>query len=585
MFADFVEDWSKVFDPALTKSYNADKTPPHVIVHVPSLSLEEYLRLGLLRFPIAQNLQLHRIVEVQRENVEVIYVAPYAMDDEVLDYYKKILGIGGIDAPHTRFTVVVPENVDQFPSHFPLSSILQYSPHALHRIRQILRAKKGYMVAGYQGWQEKRVALELKLPILAPAAAVSQKYSTRSGAKRAFMASDVSVAVGAHDIYDEEDFVVATCKLISSNLDVKRWMFRIDVDYNNVGSAYFDVRHLKCYKSLLKEREMLFGIHKGDTTVWHNPDVQLLARAKVLKDLRSCLHTKGVCVGREMFHSFRSFLAHFIRVGGVIEAEPVGVVGRPSVNMLITPSGEVKVESCLDVLVDDETAVIGSVYPIKSVPKKALIGAASAVAKELMINGYIGYFSVNFVAYDTLKTGLRMVGTGIEPYLTNSSGLHKLMKFICGESDNKTLSRSYACVDQLYNPSLASVQYGSFFKLCRMQAVSFDLETMTGLMFLLFDSLSAGVLGMVAMGEHAADSLDKLAAGFQFIKANVGNPAAYNEVNLNDLDGFDVAEDGLGMVSFVRMLKSVETEAERVGEIRKKKKMELMKAANDNVEL
>ena len=156
MSASFAEDWAKVFDPAVTESYDADKLPPHVIVHVPSLSLEEYLRLGLPRFPIAQNLQLHRVVEVERENVEVVYVAPFAMDDEVLDYYKKILGIGGVEAPHTRFTVVVPENVDQFPSHFPLSSILQYSPHALHRIRQILRGKKGYMVAGYQGWQEKR---------------------------------------------------------------------------------------------------------------------------------------------------------------------------------------------------------------------------------------------------------------------------------------------------------------------------------------------------------------------------------------------------------------------------------------------
>ena len=147
-----------------------------------------------------------------------------------------------------------------------------------------------------------------------------------------------------------------------------------------------------------------------------------------------------------------------------------------------------------------------------------------------------------------------------------------------------SLVLSYASVDQLFNPSLASVQYGSFFKLCRMQAVSFDLETLTGLMFLLFDSLSAGVLGMVAAGEHAADSLDKLAAGFQFIKANIGNPAAYNEVNLADLDGFDVSEEGGGMVSFVRMLKSVGGEAERVGKIWKEKKMEsLMRSAKANL--
>ena len=142
-----------------------------------------------------------------------------------------------------------------------------------------------------------------------------------------------------------------------------------------------------------------------------------------------------------MFPSFRSFLAHFMRVGGVIEAEAVGVLGRPAVNMLITPSGQVKVESCVDLLVDDETAVIGSVYPMKSVPKKALVGAASAVAKELLINGYVGHFTVNFVAFDALSTGLRMAGTGIDPYFTNAAGMHKLMKFLCGEARSKTLSR------------------------------------------------------------------------------------------------------------------------------------------------
>ena len=40
-----------------------------------------------------------------------------------------------------------------------------------------------------------------------------QLYSTRSGAKRVFVAADVNVPVGAHDIYDEEDFVIALTKV------------------------------------------------------------------------------------------------------------------------------------------------------------------------------------------------------------------------------------------------------------------------------------------------------------------------------------------------------------------------------------
>ncbi|GMH87091.1 hypothetical protein TL16_g10747 [Triparma laevis f. inornata] len=553
--ADFVKDWSRVFDEAVDED-----SQPHVIVHVPSLSLEEYLRLGIPRFPVAQNLQLHRLTDVKRANVEVIYVAPFPMDDEILDYMKKILEIGGVEAPHSRFSVVVPENVDVFPSHFPLTSVLQYSPHALHRIRQMLRGKKGYLMPGYQGWQEKRVALSLNIPVLAPKLEVFQRFATRSGAKRCFMAADVSVPVGAHDIYDEEDFVVALCKLISSNLDVKRWMFKIDVDYNNVGSAYFDVKHLGCYNALLKERETLFNIHKGDTTF---------------------LPVKAQCLGREMFSSFRQFLQHFMRVGGVIEADPIGVIGRPSVNMLITPNGDVKIESCVDILVDDESKTMGSVYPMKSVPRKALGGAANAVAEQLKQHGFVGHFSVNFIAYNSHGTGLRMLGASIEPYFSNSAGLHNLMRFLCAENDKKkALSRSYAGIDALYNPSLSSVQYGSFFKLCRMQAVSFDLETLSGLMFLLFDSLAAGSLGCIAMGDHVAESMEKLAAGFQFIKANVDNPAAYNEVNLNDLDGFDADQEGGGLISFVRQLKSIEAEAAVKMAIYKEQKMKsLMKAA------
>jgi hypothetical protein len=600
-----------------------DPDAPKYILHVPSLTIEEYLRLGLSSFPVRQNLQLTRLVECAGPNVEVIYVAPFPLDDEILDYYKKILSIGGVADPHSKFTVVVPENIDRFPRHFPLASVLLYSPHALGRVRQCARGKPGYMVGGCGGYQEKKVALELGVPLLAPEADVGAWAGTRSGGKRAFMESDVSVVVGAHDIYDEEDFVIALTKLIASNLDVERWMFRVDVDYGNVGSGYFDVRakstknpsappprtltpllhpqvdELKVMADLRKERAQLYSIHKGDVSVWLHPDVQLLARAKILRELRAVLYQKGVCCGRDMFYSLKEFLRVFMRMGGVIEAEPIGIVGRPSMNLLITPLGEVKMLSAVDLLMDDEGALIGSSYPMQSVPPRALQGAAAAVGANLAKHDFIGYCSVNFVAYrveaerpaedgaasqtQTQTTGkpkvrreLRMCGVSIDPYLTNASAMHGFVKFVCGQPENEVLARSYASCDAVHNPGLCSVQYGSFFKLCRMQAVSFDLESLSGLMFLLYDSLSAGMLGMVAVGDNKFNSLERLAGGFGFIKGNVGSASSYNEVNLDDPgaggEGF--------MAGFVRVMKAVETETRRVGVLFKADaRKRMMKAA------
>ena len=251
--------------------------------------------------------------------------------------------------------------------------------------------------------------------------------------------------------------------------------------------------------------------------------------------------------------------------------------------MLITPNSEIRVESCVDILVDCESKIVGSSYPMMSVPRKALEGAGRVVARKLVERGVVGYVSLNFTAYKVEggaegegNKNLRMIGTSIEPQLTAAACTYRFAKFICGEGAmlGSALSKSYSCLDHMYNPSLGSVQYGSFFKLCRMQAISYDLETMTGLVFLLVDNLSSGVMGLVAVGENTQESLAKIVEGLNFIKSNVGTPAAYNEVNLKD-EGWEGS-----MVEFVRLLKSAEDEAKKASVLHNKLKMKkLMKAA------
>ena len=61
-------------------------------------------------------------------NVDIIYVCPFPLTNEIYNYYLKILELVEIENPDRRFTIIVPENYVVFKSHLSLTSALLYSP-------------------------------------------------------------------------------------------------------------------------------------------------------------------------------------------------------------------------------------------------------------------------------------------------------------------------------------------------------------------------------------------------------------------------------------------------------------------------
>ena len=139
------------------------------------------------KFLQRENAQISRIFAAGKDpNVEIIYVCPYQMTQDVLGYYMKILEISGLSAENSRVHFVVPENIDRFPNHFSLSQVLLYSPRVMKRIKSMIKGKQAYMVPGVVSSDDIKLSIAFNIPLMSGEPQKQSLYSTKSGAKKIF---------------------------------------------------------------------------------------------------------------------------------------------------------------------------------------------------------------------------------------------------------------------------------------------------------------------------------------------------------------------------------------------------------------
>jgi hypothetical protein len=88
--------------------------------------------LTLEKYKQRENAQIARLFNVKDPNIDIIYICPFPLTNEIYNYYLKILELVEIENPDRRFTIIVPENYTKFHAHLSLCSALLYSPLALN---------------------------------------------------------------------------------------------------------------------------------------------------------------------------------------------------------------------------------------------------------------------------------------------------------------------------------------------------------------------------------------------------------------------------------------------------------------------
>ncbi len=152
----------------------------------------------------------------------------------------------------------MPENYVKFPQHYSLSQALLYSPKALKRIQNIIqsgRSGQAYIVPGLNANDyDIKLSIALAVPILCGEPQVTSMYSTKSGAKRIFQQADVPTPIAAYDLYDRKEFMQSLARLVSHNLFVNTWLFKIDDELNGRGHASLQVDGIKTIVELRKRK-------------------------------------------------------------------------------------------------------------------------------------------------------------------------------------------------------------------------------------------------------------------------------------------------------------------------------------------
>ena len=490
------------------------KTMPRVEIHFNNISPNTpnflYLNTTTHKFVEKENNQLNRIINLFDPNVEIIYVSPCELNNDILSYYFSIMSTLGVDNVKERFHVIVPDQAKSYPAHYSISQLLLLSPKTVNQIKKMIKDKEAYIIPGNGGKIEVELSMLLESPIFMGDLFQSETIFTKSGAKLIYEANEMNVPVSAWDIKTEFEFYASLAHLVTTYSEYETWVFKMDNEFNGRGIAYIQLDKIQPYLELKKEYFRYDDKKKYEVLVAECFQKNISKRVKIVANF--------------LYKSWDEYFQEFIANRGVIEAcpttNPSNIIGSPAIPILIEPDGNIEHLPTYDKINLFSFRNIGAISPQRTfqVNKDAQINIdllSEKIGKYLYEHDIIGYVTIELIGYkqgNTVKYQAIDLKFGLNDLISSIRFCHFLYGHAMDKfqpdlgnislNQEKSISMIQNNKCEIFSfpffahPKIAEIKIEDLVKSFRDDSLIFDLEKKKGIIFNFSDTLQCGNMGI-----------------------------------------------------------------------------------------
>jgi len=257
-FSEFMDDYGQILK-KFKKEWPDIKGIERVELHLNSFSYSEDQRLTMENFLQRANTQISRIFSCKDNLIEIIYITPIELDEEIINYYSKVLQISELVAFKDRVHFLYPEGSKYLPYTFSTSKKLLFSPQALKTIKKIIGLKPAYIITGYPGENDLNIAKHLKIPCFCGNPITAANFSSKKGSRELFLQCNLPIPPSSSKFSNEEEFLNELVLLIYENQNISTWIFKINNEFVGRGIATFTLDTARLINGL-KANKTLIGI-------------------------------------------------------------------------------------------------------------------------------------------------------------------------------------------------------------------------------------------------------------------------------------------------------------------------------------
>jgi len=372
-------------------------------IHFFSISKDSYQNCLTDKFFLKECLQLNRLIRLVDPNIEIIYILPCQIPDEILTYYFSLLESIGIKNIEDRLHLIVPEASEYFPNNYSLSKLLYLSPKTIDQIKTLISDRYAYIVPGIISSLEENISYLLDKPIFMGNKDQIDLIFNKSGIKSAFELNDISFPISAWDIKTEEEFYSSLAHLIATYPTIEVWIFKCNLDSNGKGIAYLNISNIEIINDLKYEKKI-------------NPEfTNEVYQEKLYYQLKNIL-TKNVKFSYpNLYSNWNEYITKFLNEKGIIECCPTknldGIMNNPCLPIFIEPNGKIRILPSFEKINVDFFKNIASTSPQTSINNGELNKLGEQMGNFFYSQEIIGYITLEFI---TFHDGKKMIYWGID---------------------------------------------------------------------------------------------------------------------------------------------------------------------------